>query len=188
MRQPSHLPQDFNPRTPRGVRPFNNIGDIVGAIDFNPRTPRGVRRNTRQQDARHPKFQSTHPARGATTFCRAAVSPELFQSTHPARGATQVRDQHWSYPRISIHAPREGCDPATGGGSHLGDDFNPRTPRGVRLGNELVELSRLEFQSTHPARGATVGQLSTSSPMSISIHAPREGCDPSLKHRHPPYA
>ena len=79
-------------------------------------------------------------------------------------------------------------------------DFNPRTPRGVRptSGIALLDgtggfqsthpargatpgaifmLFRKRFQSTHPARGATVGQLSTSSPMSISIHAPREGCD-----------
>ena len=35
----------------------------------------------------------------------------------------------------------------------------------------------IQFQSTHPVRGATVGV--TSSPVNrvISIHAPREGCD-----------
>ena len=35
----------------------------------------------------------------------------------------------------------------------------------------------MPFQSTHPARGATGGLLLTSTVDSISIHAPREGCD-----------
>ncbi len=56
-------------------------------------------------------FQSTPPARGATTRCLEVVQLLLFQSTPPARGATGVRffsiKMHlW----ISIHAPREGGD------------------------------------------------------------------------------
>ena len=38
-------------------------------------------------DARD-KFQSTPPARGATTDTAAAAAKVLFQSTPPARGAT----------------------------------------------------------------------------------------------------
>ena len=34
---------------------------------------------------------------------------------------------------ISIHAPREGCDLAQPGRDGADRDFNPRTPRGVRL-------------------------------------------------------
>ena len=34
---------------------------------------------------------------------------------------------------ISIHAPREGCDARTPVVSSASPDFNPRTPRGVRL-------------------------------------------------------
>ena len=35
---------------------------------------------------------------------------ELFQFTHPGRGATSTsKDLHEHY-RVSIHAPREGCD------------------------------------------------------------------------------
>ena len=33
------------------------------------------------------------------------------------------------------------------------------------------------FQSTHPARGATRPVLQDAPPLSISIHAPRKGCD-----------
>ena len=148
-----------------------------------------------------------------------------FQSTHPARGATFNLGHNFGLLYvISIHAPREGCDPTAGRGRYLRDNFNPRTPRGVRRGwperrppphNNFnprtprgVRLDRLrrgvpgrrisihapregcdtpeqrqiarwiEFQSTHPARGATeaeCGRLLMS--LLISIHAPREGYD-----------
>ena len=43
-----------------------------------------------------------------------------------------------------------------------------------------MEVNRLlanEFQSTHPARGATPGDILEYVSTNISIHAPREGCD-----------
>ena len=40
------LPFDFNPRTPRGVRPLGNSQKNTGIDYFNPRTPRGVRQQT----------------------------------------------------------------------------------------------------------------------------------------------
>ena len=128
------------------------------ASDFNPRTPRGVRRlKSYLSLALDGEFQSTHPARGATRLnaasrlqtqmisihapregCdgRAAPPPldnQRFQSTHPARGAT-VAEQLMDICRaISIHAPREGCDAGVSPVVNKIFDFNPRTPRGVRL-------------------------------------------------------
>ena len=101
---------------------------------------------------------------------------------------------------ISIHAPREGCDYFGGYGKLLYYDFNPRTPRGVRRGQEFEISPTEQFQSTHPARGATyfyfdetkyqlnfnprtprgvrLRRLQQKSKVQrISIHAPREGCD-----------
>ena len=57
--------------------------------------------------------------------------------------------------RVSIHAPREGCD---------------------RFAWRLSTLSNV-FQSTHPVRGATVPFAERVSVAGVSIHAPREGCD-----------
>ena len=81
------------------------------------------------------RFQSTHPARDATSLsvnllrrkiisihasregCDLLLSHHttptcIFQSTHPARDAT-VLQRHMGQPdRISIHASREGCDPS----------------------------------------------------------------------------
>ena len=61
-------------------------------------------------------FQSTHPARGATRKVVEPYSPQAFQSTHPARGATF----HFQLIK-STHG-----------------NFNPRTPRGVRLFGVVV--------------------------------------------------
>ncbi len=101
------------------------------------------------------KFQSTHPARGATPeFDRFGVMT-LFQSTHPARGATIMLTNITTQ---RIH-------------------FNPRTPRGVRRGGCSILASNTLFQSTHPARGATRDWANRCMMELISIHAPREGCD-----------
>ena len=79
---------------------------------------------------------------------------------------------------ISIHAPREGCDVRTRSPSWWASDFNPRTPRGVRRLKSYLSLALDgEFQSTHPARGATLNPLPYEQDEAISIHAPREGCD-----------
>ena len=55
-------------------------------------------------------FQSTPPARGATSPRTAARSSLRFQSTPPARGATFIRNDGAVNEEISIHAPREGGD------------------------------------------------------------------------------
>ena len=124
---------DFNPRTPRGVRrpgagrlhhqmPISihapregcdGIGVPAGhdpLLHFNPRTPRGVRLGPQMILTRPPVFQSTHPARGATLGEQQGCPSMRFQSTHPARGATSKVDLVFQQAKISIHAPREGCD------------------------------------------------------------------------------
>ena len=78
--------------------------------DFNPRTPCGVRRVPHHQPPTIGRFQSTHPLRGATGTVDLSTVEVEFQSTHPLRGAT------WHYQAHRI--PRQ--------------DFNPRTPCGVR--------------------------------------------------------
>ena len=123
----------FNPRTPRGVRLNRLYTELLTALFqsthpargatycqrsfdrwhpcFNPRTPRGVRRSDDIYQMIINVFQSTHPARGATgtlTKCFKANLP--FQSTHPARGATSPRRIQVRHLRVSIHAPRAGCD------------------------------------------------------------------------------
>ena len=79
--------------------------------------------------------------------------------------------------KISIHAPREGCD-ASGAGLVLQAAISIHAPReGCDLGWAAGRGGERIFQSTHPARGATANQPERPRSELISIHAPREGCD-----------
>ena len=78
--------------------------------NFNPRSPRGERPDAPQRHNRTARFQSTLPARGATT-------------------STCFLSLIWI---ISIHAPREGSDFQIVGVVFGIRDFNPRSPRGER--------------------------------------------------------
>ena len=102
-----------------------------------------------------PLFQSTHPLRGATSLSEYVPTPSIFQSTHPLRGATASM-------RSTSISPI---------------NFNPRTPCGVRLMNERVNITLEGFQSTHPLRGATDSKRLFLRGYEISIHAPLAGCD-----------
>ena len=79
---------------------------------------------------------------------------QLFQSTHPLRGATTINRRDM-----------------------FKNDFNPRTPCGVRLYFFSQTFDIDKFQSTHPLRGATIMRRACSSSGKISIHAPLAGCD-----------
>ena len=94
------------------------------------------------------------------------------------RGATGRREIRQARRAISIHAPHAGCD----------------------VWNEWFRDENLQFQSTHPMRGATCSSLASERPwryfnprtpcgvrldkwavpvkvFAISIHAPHAGCD-----------
>ena len=104
---------------------------------------------------------------------------QKFQSTHPVRGATRPQKCRPSGTKIiSIHAPRAGCDCIYVGLRDWMNNFNPRTPCGVRLLPIIVRsVKAFLFQSTHPVRGATEVVFVIALGDVISIHAPRAGCD-----------
>ena len=193
---------DFNPRPPRGGR-LGHVG-VVGLEDndFNPRPPRGGRpssligRLCRSGISIHapreggdlqlavwangsPEFQSTPPARGATSPSASAPRPDRHFNPRPPRGGRQLSVYPVQTPhQISIHAPREGGDPtpmlilhapavfqstppargATRTGGYFRSfvrHFNPRPPRGGRRLPHRTTIPSWPFQSTPPARGAT---------------------------------
>ena len=106
-------------------------------------------------------------------------------------------------PLISIHAPRTGSDTACWATAPSRSNFNPRSPHGERPGESSIssQLSQFQstlpargatllvnglwhdqiFQSTLPARGATGERAHTARMLLISIHAPRTGSDGALK-------
>ena len=125
------------------------------------------------------KFQSTPPARGATLTTSAQMQACTFQSTPPARGATARGGYTNIWMHISIHAPREGGDAgfpvrtgpasnisihapreggdARGGYTNIWMHISIHAPR---EGGDIVDrgavLVWIPFQSTPPARGATI--------------------------------
>ena len=123
----------------------------------------------------------------------------MFQFTHPGRGATDFVGDVKRIFKVSIHAPREGCDCSSTTTAARSWCFNSRTPGGVRHTRPRGFLGDMEFQFTHPGRGATVciclfgdnvefqfthpGRGATYDEQekrhvpTVSIHAPREGCD-----------
>ena len=60
------------------------------------------------------------------------------------------------------------------------ENFNPRTPCGVRPRRSNTPACAGRFQSTHPLRGATSSLHPLSGIQLISIHAPLAGCDPAI--------
>ena len=108
---------------------------------------------------------------------RRVLSGFPFQSTPPARGATTYSQEQYDNPGISIHAPREGGDaerlspiPSASISIHA-----PREGGDIR--HSVVVRIQEAFQSTPPARGATAGIVGGVVVVMISIHAPREGGD-----------
>ena len=104
------------------------------------------------------QFQSTLPARGATPQRKALLACAApFQSTLPARGATTRNTCRLNADIISIHAPRTGSDDRTEI-NHIGltciSIHAPRT--GSDTSSACPSGTSKRFQSTLPARGATI--------------------------------
>mgnify|MGYP006954665314 CR=1 FL=1 len=121
----------------------------------------------------------------------------------PREGGDDVCQRMRIVPKISIHAPREGGDGGLCIAGFLLFYFNPRPPRGGRRKGGRIMLKSFDisihapreggdkladprmdvsmvFQSTPPARGATVYHDRRGKARDyISIHAPREGGDPT---------
>ena len=80
---------------------------------------------------------------------------DVFQFTHPGRGATFFRRPKNHFSRFQFTHPGRGATPSW---------LNAR-------------WSGRKFQFTHPGRGATRPLEDLVDLISVSIHAPREGCD-----------
>ena len=125
-------PRCFNSRTPCGVRQLTD-DQKAELTSFNSRTPCGVRHLVSAYQQHLDEFQFTHPVWGATTMrghisaypvsfnsrtpCGVRLKRLLkvmillrFQFTHPVWGATQPQARAGEARRVSIHAPRVGCD------------------------------------------------------------------------------
>ena len=125
-----------------------------GKQDFNPRSPHGER-----------------PTRAHGGWRTSYFNP---RSPHGERQSQQPVELRLSYfnPR-SPHGERHvlWCRLV------IRQDFNPRSPHGERLQRDYHGALDIVFQSTLPARGATVRHNTGLHSQGISIHAPRTGSD-----------
>ena len=142
------------------------------------------------------------PREGSDKQGHGTISPTThFYPRSPRGERPGAEGLATAYSRISIHAPREGSDAAAGWAAPQREDFYPRSPRGERPSRPRLPASvwnfyprsprgerqgrfdfyhpMLAFLSTLPARGATAVRRDRAPVPGISIHAPREGSDPS---------
>ena len=144
-------------------RGATRYAQLLGALSlcFNSRTPGGVRHGVSLTLIGHfTRFNSRTPGGVRPLMIVQTLCSERFQFTHPGRGATD--------PPPSVRWKLR-C-------------FNSRTPGGVRLAALTAGIIYLWFQFTHPGRGATCESLHFVARVYVSIHAPREGCDPYLRY------
>ncbi len=131
--QSCHSYTSFNPRSRRGERRPQAAGRSRWARRFNPRSRRGERRLGADAVYIRPPFQSTLPARGATTMDAQPLEVTLCFNPRSRRGER---------PKTCPSTPSLWS-------------FNPRSRREERQENATTAAERGEFQSTLPARGAT---------------------------------
>ena len=112
-----------------------------------------------------------------STTLQKIKTPLTFQSTLPARGATTAQRANHCRFSISIHAPRTGSDTSTGKRSTISLNFNPRSPHGERRYLRAHGGCARNFnpRSPHGERQTWFTPLTFT--QSISIHAPRTGSD-----------
>ena len=190
---------DFNPRTPCGVRlsiparraimaGFQSTHPLRGATrpdyrqsafspDFNPRTPCGVRHYLLGRSTDHEIFQSTHPLRGATRLPRLLRRGRIISIHAPLAGCDARGQDHLHGRRISIHAPLAGCDPRGSSPVQAARYFNPRTPCGVRPLEDWRQAASWSISIHAPLAGCDPNLVVVGQRLAISIHAPLAGCD-----------
>ena len=146
---------------------------------FNPRSPHGERRHPTHRRPEYRPFQSTLPARGATRAASQSQQPPAISIHAPRTGSDNAEaNQKFRAISISIHAPRTGSDLSLLRFPANVHDFNPRSPHGERPLSPATFSAPVVFQSTLPARGATIARELVRELLKISIHAPRTGSDP----------
>ena len=101
------------------------------------------------------KFQSTPSARRATAATSPANPPQKISILALREEGDPTGDPAADAAAISIHALREESDCPAGCRRYMRLYFNPRPPRGERLGDTHIVPLLFLFQSTPSARRAT---------------------------------
>ncbi len=169
----------FNPRAPRGAR-RKKCGTEMGFRRISIHAPREGRDCMRTKSPEHRLLISIHaPREGRDANRTKYLRLNLYFNPRAPRGARlSLHCGSVVLQSISIHAPREGRDASGAVLRPLSLYISIHAPREGRDGSfRKCLIFRLSFQSTRPARGATIRFQAAVKRMEISIHAPREGRD-----------
>ena len=148
---------DFNPHSPCGER-LGNCLTVSTSLLFQSTLPmRGATAGSSDSNVDN-KISIHTPHAGSDSVDRYAGIPKEFQSTLPMRGATL---------RFSVPAFHQGL-------------FQSTLPMRGATFHFLPNSLFLQFQSTLPMRGATWKDSISTARMSISIHTPHAGSDPTF--------
>ena len=150
-------PGDFNPRSPHGERHGSQIkpGNPRRISIHAPRTGSDRLNLARYQHIGNFNPRSPHGERHSRPMPRALMS-SYFNPRSPHGERQRVDVANVPNQEISIHAPRTGSDRALVYDASVIQNFNPRSPHGERPGSRLPANWACQFQSTLPARGATM--------------------------------
>ena len=108
---------------------------------------------------------------------REALHDDRISIRAPRAGCDDDLMAHAPVADVSIHAPRAGRDVFFGWRAKFRHAFQSTRPVWGATWMRASVLMIGSFQSTHPVRGATTSWAGTSRSDIISIHAPRAGCD-----------
>ena len=156
----------------RGATPCPHQGRSQGGR-FNSRTPCGVRLATPITEPRSVQVSIHAPRAGCDRLSDLAVKDNRVSIHAPRAGCDNEQDTRANHHPVSIHAPRAGCDRQSLAGAAHQHGFNSRTPCGVRPSTKTRRMWKMEFQFTHPVRGATEHPLvPASSPQGFNSRTP----------------
>ena len=152
-RHTSTQQSDFNPRSPHGERPAA-CNPPAGLSPISIHAPRTGSDLQASRSGVPKSAISIHAPR--TGSDSGIVMPQGrtrggFQSTLPARGATTDGDAQAPPRKLSIHAPRTGSDCTLADVVRGTADFNPRSPHGERQ-ERRVHHQRHDHISIHAPR------------------------------------
>ena len=121
-------------------------------------------------------IHAPHAGRDATALTIRIVR-DKFQSTHPARGATTGPLRQRRPSRVSIHAPARGATLHKWLYAMYLLVFQSTHPRGVRRADDGLQVGGKHVSIHAPARGATTGFPHLLRPFQSFNPRTRAGCD-----------
>ena len=151
--------------------------EINPGAEFQSRPPRGGRREQSMVSLVENGFQSAPPARGATRGSRHESARAEVSIRAPRAGGDVHACSHRDPLHVSIRAPRAGGDPRQRTRRTSPCSFNPRPPRGGRLGTGVGPVPSAVVSIRAPRAGGDVVSGRRDAERGVSIRAPRAGGD-----------